>query len=200
MTEAICKSLNDLSDEELIEDYNNGDIDAFNELYDRYATNIYSFLLRHQIDKAICNDILQILWEKILNKQDEFVLKIKKSHPPFIFKSYIYKMVRNLINDHFRQTKSIFNFSDEKSPILQERSSTEEVYLVDEVIAEEKLFKLISAIEQLPHNLRETFLLIKEAGLSLKEVAEIQEISIETAKTRRRYAYEKLKPYLEAMK
>jgi DNA-binding CsgD family transcriptional regulator len=36
--------------------------------------------------------------------------------------------------------------------------------------------------------------------LSLKEVAEIQEISIETAKTRRRYAYEKLKPYIEAMK
>ena len=188
-----------ISDETLIEQYNKGDIDSFHTLYQRFATDIYTFTLWHRLDKAIANDILQIVWEKIILKQDDFVLKIKRSHPPFVFKFYLYKMVKNAISDHFRHHSKEVSMTDNEDSYHAEVEA--ELTTMDEdMIAEEKYKKLIAAIEALPYAQRETFLLIKEAGLSLKEVAEIQEISIETAKTRRRYAYDKLKPYLEAMK
>lgn len=192
------KSESFISDETLIEQYNSGDIDSFHVLYQRFATDMYTYALRHRLDAAVANDILQIVWEKIILKQDDFVLKIKRSHPPFVFKFYLYKMVKNAILDHFRHHSKEITMEDNEDSyhaVIEAELTT----LDEDMIAEEKYKKLIGAIEALPYTQRETFLLIKEAGLSLKEVADIQEISIETAKTRRRYAYDKLKPYLEAM-
>lgn len=183
------------SDEYLIECYNLGDIRAFDELYLRYKNVAYNYAVRLSGSREIANDVYQSTWLKIVDKSDDFVLKINKGDPPFFFKSYFYAMLRNAIFDKkFKEGKNV-EFDESYLDDDSANNSTENL-----VFAEATVLNLLRAIDELPLQQKETFLLIKECGLSLKEVAEVQGISIETAKTRRRYAYEKLKPILEGMK
>lgn len=184
------------SDEHLIEHYNSGDLRAFDELYRRYKRPAYNYALRLSGSNENANDIYQSAWLKIIEKSDDFVIKIKKGDPPFVFKLYFFTMLRNAIFD--KVNKESKNVELDDSFFNNESFATNSAE--SEVVAEVIIASLLSAIDDLPIQQKETFLLIKECGLSLKDVAEIQGISIETAKTRRRYAYEKLKPILESMK
>lgn len=181
------------SDEHLIELYNSGNEQAFDELYSRYNTIAYNYAVRLAGSQELADDAYQAVWLKVIDKRDEFVLKIQRGDPPFMFKSYFLTMLRNAVFDkkgrrnHELFVEESFNNDD----------SHGDNSLESEVIAEANIANLLSVIDGLPDNQKETFLLLKEAGLSLKEVAEVQGVSIETAKTRRRYAYNRIKPILE---
>ena len=56
----------------------------------------------------------------------------------------------------------------------------------------------MQAIAQLPVDQKEAFLLKEEAGLGVEEIANTTGVPFETAKSRLRYAYRKLKQTLEA--
>ncbi|MFT6907929.1 MAG: RNA polymerase sigma factor (sigma-70 family) [Oleiphilaceae bacterium] len=187
------------SDEALIEKYNFGDIKAFDELYSRYSAISYNFVLRQGIEVHRANDVFQTVWIKIIERKDELMLKIKKSHPPFVFKAYMFTMLRNASHDIYRKSKKFVSIDQDE---LIAYSAIENILndLDSQIIAEEKYVYLVKAIEALPPLQREIFLLIKEADFSLQEAASALGISVETAKTRRRYAYEKIRPFLEAMK
>lgn len=183
------------TDEYLIEQYNRGKTSAFTALYERYQKLSYAFLQRKNISKSNADDVFQTVWSTIINKTDDFVVKIRRSDPPFKFKSYLYKMLQNACVDIARQNAK-FDPIDDEGCNLNLLSPSVESTLIDE----EKLKIVLKVIESLPQLQKETFLLIKEHGFSLEEVAEFLGISIETAKTRRRYAYEKVKSVLESMK
>ena len=69
---------------------------------------------------------------------------------------------------------------------------------VDESIEDVSLKNdLVKAIESLPHNQQATLRLFYVENYSLKEITEIQQISIGTAKSRLFYAREKLKQFLK---
>lgn len=184
------------SDEHLIELYNSGNEQAFDELYSRYSQKAYNFTMRMAGSRELANDVYQTVWLKIIDKKDDFVLKINRGHPPFVFKSYFYTMLRNAVFDRKGYGKHEVQFEESD----QSEYSESENSIESEVIAEANISTLLSAIEKLPVHLKETFLLLKESGMSLKEVAEIQGVSLETAKTRRRYAYNKIKPILESFR
>lgn len=184
-----------LSDEHLVELYNSGDMLAFDELYHRYEYSAYNYTVRLAGSRDEGNDVYQSVWLKIVDKRDDFVLKIKKDDPPFIFKSYFFAMLRNAIFD--KKGKNKYDVELDESTLNDADHANNN--LENEVIAEANIASLLNAIDSLPFHQKETFLLIKECGLSLKEAAEVQGISIETAKTRRRYAYNRLKPILEQM-
>ena len=57
----------------------------------------------------------------------------------------------------------------------------------------EILLAVQAAIASLPLEQRQAFCLREEFGFSVKEIAEIQDISVEAAKSRLRYAYGKLR-------
>ena len=56
---------------------------------------------------------------------------------------------------------------------------------------------LIAAVEQLPPDQREAFLLQAEGGVSVEEIADATGVSFETAKSRLRYARKALRQWLK---
>jgi len=56
-----------------------------------------------------------------------------------------------------------------------------------------KIFQQLQLISELPDEQREAFLLREEAGMSLAEIAEVTGVNIETAKSRLRYAVNRLR-------
>ena len=66
-----------------------------------------------------------------------------------------------------------------------------------QAIGEELKARMRKAIDALPEEQREVFLLREEADLSFKEIADIVGISENTVKSRMRYALTKLRELLE---
>jgi len=65
-----------------------------------------------------------------------------------------------------------------------------------QVQGEQQLARLQTAIAQLPEAQREAFLLKENTGLSVEQIAEITGVNTETAKSRIRYAVNKLRQSL----
>ena len=65
-----------------------------------------------------------------------------------------------------------------------------------QVSSREQAKALLDAIEQLPEDQREAFLLQAEGGMSVEDIAVAIGVTFETAKSRLRYARNKLKTLL----
>ena len=63
--------------------------------------------------------------------------------------------------------------------------------------ARQEAARVLAALEALPEEQREAFLLHEEGGLSVGEIAEVTKVGPETAKSRLRYALAKLRQALE---
>ncbi len=61
----------------------------------------------------------------------------------------------------------------------------------------ESVERLLGALEDLPSEQREAFLLREEAGLGVSDIAQTTGVSRETAKSRLRYAVARLRQALE---
>ena len=64
----------------------------------------------------------------------------------------------------------------------------------DQLVEREQLLRrVVAAVDALPVAQREAFVLQQEAGLSLDEIAQVTGVNVETAKSRLRYAFAKLR-------
>ena len=190
-----------MADEALIERYNNGDAAAFDILYERHRKQFYNYLVKTTNDASLAEDIFQICWEKIIEKRDEFVLRIHAGDPPFKFINYMYTMGRNAWLDHTRSSAykghvSMETEEGELSPLAG--LSNEESSNPDQSYRHQKLLgKINEAIAMLAPEQREAFLLTRDNHLTLEQVAEIQGVGRETVKSRNKYALQKLKHLLQ---
>jgi len=105
------------------------------------------------------------------------------------FLSWVMRIAHNLIIDHFRRLKqmSVTSNDDYESDLFNSRKFSDanvEDTLVNVQIRKD-VRKLIS---HLPDDQREVVILRHYAGLSFKEIAELTDVSINTALGRMRYA------------
>lgn len=75
-----------------------GEKEAFGELYDQYASRIYRFIKIHLDNDSQAEDILQETFLKAWLALPK--LKLENLN----FSAWLYKIARNLVNDHYRQT------------------------------------------------------------------------------------------------
>lgn len=190
-----------MDDEALIERYNNGDTAAFDILHERYRKTFYNYLVKTTGDAALADDIYQSCWEKIIERRDEFVLRIQAGDPPFKFASYLFRMGKNAWLDHTRSSAYKYQVSidaddDDISPLSG--ISSDDAANPDEQYRQQRLLdKINEAISLLPPDQREAFILTREGRLTLEQVAEIQGVGRETVKSRNKYALQKLKQLLQ---
>ncbi|WP_067521931.1 sigma-70 family RNA polymerase sigma factor [Endozoicomonas ascidiicola] len=191
-----------MADEALIERYNNGDAAAFDILYERHRKQFYNFLVKTTRDTSLAEDIYQTCWEKIIEKRDEFVLRIHAGDPPFKFINYLYTMGRNAWLDHTRssayKTQISMTSEDDDEPSPFDGISDDDSSNPDERYRHQQLLnKINDAISLLAPEQREAFLLTRDNRLTLEQVAEIQGVGRETVKSRNKYALQKLKHLLQ---
>lgn len=154
---------------------------AFAELYTRYAHIVYAYCLRVIADREKAHDIFQDTFMR-------FYQSAERHESLDNVKGYILTISRNLcLNEKKRMKEQMVEFDETLyNPGLSRDAERNE------------LLKLIAmAIELLPHDMREAFILREYQGLPYSEMTVILNIKIETAKVRVFRARQKIKEILE---
>jgi RNA polymerase sigma-70 factor, ECF subfamily len=162
---------------------NNGEKEAFVELYTRYRARIYAYAFRMVGEREKANDIFQETFTRIYQRRDPERTVLNVS-------AYIFTSARNICLNAMRDSKPTTAVEDFHQVVYQ--PSHENVELV-------RLVK--TALELLPPDHREAFVLREYDGLSYQEIADITGRSLATVKIHIFRAKEKLRkilaPYLE---
>ncbi|MBW1756626.1 MAG: RNA polymerase sigma factor [Deltaproteobacteria bacterium] len=183
--------MSDLRDEVLLAAYREGDSGAFETLLGRYRGPIFNFLLRSVRDRGRAEELYQDVWMKVIERCDEFRGDAK-------FSTWLYTIARNLSIDHQRKMKfrghASLDASEPRSgQAIGERVShfgpSTEQLAIGGVVRE----RIARAVEALPEEQREVFLLRQLQGLAFREISEVVGVPANTVKSRMRYALERLR-------
>ena len=183
-----------LSDEDLMLRYCAGDAAAFDLLYGRHKGGVYRYLLRQLREPATADELFQDIWLNLINARERYSVQAK-------FTTYLYRIAHNRLIDHFRRHNGMATLSldqrddpdDDPIDVPADPTQTPEARRW----AEEQLTRIVELVENLPSAQREAFLLHEEGGLHVDAIAESTGVNRETAKSRLRYALNKLRQGLE---
>jgi RNA polymerase sigma-70 factor, ECF subfamily len=175
-----------LSDEELMLAYAAGDAAAFESLYLKHKVPVYRYMLKLCRNEAVAEELYQEVWMKLIKARENYQVKAK-------FTTYLYKLAHNQFIDHYRKqnVRIVIEQSievDDVEPDKTSRNNPEKQTQINETIN-----KISELLDSLPNEQREVFLLREEAGMSVPEIAETLSINQEAAKSRLRYAINKLR-------
>ena len=182
--------MEELDDTTLMLRYRDGDVRAFECLYQRHKTMLYRYLQRMCKQPEMANDVFQETWSKVIAQRERYEVRAQ-------FKTFLYTIARNAALDTMRRNSAqhINEWSDidEHTHQLVDGSQSPEV----EAAALQLQRDLKQELDKLPAAQREVFVLFEDAELDLHEISIITAVSVETAKSRLRYAVSKLRNALQ---
>jgi RNA polymerase sigma-70 factor (ECF subfamily) len=197
-------------DAQLMSRYAKGDVAAFETLYGRHKGPLYRYFLRQCGDPEAAAELFQEVWVRIIKARERYEPKAR-------FTTYMYQIGHNCLVDHYRKTgRSLTDGNGEPladelpDPLAEELDpafASNRWSLVDweqgpadsapgpEAASSgaQRAARLWSALEALPPEQREAFLLHEEAEMGLPEIAAVTGANAETVKSRLRYAVKKLR-------
>lgn len=182
------------SDEQLMQNYCNGDNKAFEILYSRYKNSIYHYFYRQVETSAIADELHQDVWLKIIKSSSQFSEQSS-------LKTWLFTIAHNRLVDYYRHKQVIVAENKQSSPVEQiEQEHFENNFNPVEdpgyTLHASQLKELLSnAIANLPREQKDVFILYEQSGLSLKDIAYITGNSFESTKSRLRYAVKKLRQH-----
>src|SRR5437764_6097435 len=174
--------LSRLSDQELINLFNAGNVHALEVLVLRHKDKLYTFIFFLVKDKYLSEDIFQDVFIKIID-----TIRGGRYTEEGKFLPWAMRIAHNLCVDHFRKVK--------RTPIIRNSDDQDifEVLNFTEDSAEIKMIKRQSynrvrdMLDLLPEDQREVIILRHYADMSFKEIASLTNCSINTALGRMRY-------------
>lgn len=154
--------------------------EPLDQVWDRYSHRLKAFIRSRVWDDAEAEDILQ---EVFIRVHRHLCCQPDWNKP----ESWFYQIARNLIIDHYRRRRELVELSDTlpAEPALPEEDPEAELAL-----------SLKDMIDELPEPYRQALLLTEYQGLSQKQLAESQGLSLSGAKSRVQRAREKLRDML----
>jgi RNA polymerase sigma-70 factor (ECF subfamily) len=168
--------------------YRAGDADAFSRLYERHKGPLYRYFLRQCSGAAVAEELFQDVWLNLIRARAQYTVQAK-------FSTYLYRLAHNRLVDYYRRQSSAaaLAWTDGAGPPIEDAPSSDEREPEQEVQRRLQMERLMSLLQALPEVQREAFLLREEAGLSVEEIAETTGVERETAKSRVRYAINRLR-------
>lgn len=183
-------------DEVLMLRYKEGDLSAFEVLLERYQQPLFNFVYKFCSDYHQSQDLVQEVFLRIIRTAKNYEARAK-------FTTYLYTVAHNICIDHLRRKKTRRTISM-NDPLDAEGELTVEDTMKDERANPEREFQqenfakaLHDAVEQLPPEQKEVFLLREQMNLQFDEIAKIVGCLPSTAKSRMRYALQSLRQKLE---
>ncbi len=179
----------DIEDGELMVRYAGGDLRAFEILYRRHRSPLYRYLARHTRDPDIANDLFQEVWSKVIASRARYEPRAK-------FTTFLYRVAHNCFIDHCRRScRRTGRATASREELDLENALPAAAADLPDARAEhaQTLARYRVALAALPAEQRDAFLLYEESGLSLEEIGQVTGVSMETAKSRLRYALAKLR-------
>ena len=175
----------ELNDTALMMRYQDGDMAAFETLYNRHRGPLFRFLLRQIGNQQFAEDVFQEVWGRIIRNNEKY-------RPTAKFTTYIYHIARNCSVDHYRRMNKQHDTISEGDDGAEEPAA-KTGNPVAAASNRDTRNALSDALHALPVEQREAFLLKEESGMSLDEIATVTGVSRETVKSRLRYALGKLR-------
>ena len=176
------------SDEALCHRIKNGDEYAFKVLFDRYYEPLYRFFCHRGMEFALAEDMAQDIFVRVWQKRNSL-------DPSKAIKAYLYQAAANEIGMFLRK-KSV---RDAHATDVLHQNSTGS-YTSAEFDQKEFIAK---TVQSLPETLRNVFILHRYDGLSYKEIAQLQAVSIKTIESRMskalKYLRKELLPLVQAI-
>jgi RNA polymerase sigma factor (sigma-70 family) len=176
------RTLDHVSDTDLILAFQNGDTGAFENLILRYKDKVFSSILFFVKDSYLAEDLFQDVFIKIID-----TLKNKRYTEEGKFLPWALRIAHNLCVDYFRKVKRApaIRTSDNKDifELLQISEDAPDARVMQGQSHE----RVRRMLDLLPEEQREIIVLRHYANLSFKEIAVITNCSINTALGRMRY-------------
>lgn len=173
----------DMPDATLIKLYVAGGEEALEVLIKRHQAKIYGFIFAKVSNPDLADDIFQDTFIKVIH-----TLKSRRYNEEGKFLPWVIRIAHNLIMDHYRKEKrnQVINDSEE-IPLFMFLKDDSDI-IESAMIKEQIEVDLRILIEELPHDQRQVIMMRIYQDLSFKEIAELTEVSINTALGRMRYA------------
>jgi RNA polymerase sigma factor (sigma-70 family) len=185
-----------VSDYELIQRFIKGEQSCFEQLIYRHKNKVFAYISLYIRDQALAEDLFQDTFMKVIQS-----VRAGKYQDNGKFVSWVMRIAHNLIIDHFRRIKQMNTVSndDYESDIFNSKKLSEST-IEDDIIKRQIQKDVRKMITLLPDDQREVVILRHYAGLSFKEIAEITDVSINTALGRMRYALINMRKLMEEKK
>ena len=155
----------ELSDDDLFCLTQNGDLEAFNQLFKRYERKVYMYCMRVLLDDDMARDAFQEAFMRLYEH--------RKSYDGRNFMVWFFTIVRNVCLNMRRNKKTTVPF--ETSSANETDAEVKDVVLHDQIVL---------ALNRLPIDYREALVLYEYDGYSYQEIADITGASIATVKIR----------------
>jgi RNA polymerase sigma-70 factor, ECF subfamily len=180
----VLDDLNSMNDANLIEQFRNGNSDAFNLLVNRWQKPIYRFAFRYFGNPSEADDITQKTFIKAYQKL-ELLNDAEKFSP------WLYRIAAHICIDQARR-----NDRRKTSPLETwiESSEVATSLTPDVTLEKSELGSLMQkALLSIPDDQRTVIILKEYEGLKFREIAEILDESENTIKSRMYYGLKTLR-------
>jgi len=188
------------ADEPLMLRFAAGDIAAFDTLYGRHSLGVWRYVLRGVREPAVADDLLQDVWFAVARQAPSY-------QPTARFKTWLFTMAHNRMVDYFRTAKhhvsldgaGAGNDDTAQGDLADTLAADSGFGPVAQLQSRQQAAALVKAVEQLPNDQREAFLLQVEGDMTVEEIATSTGVNFETAKSRLRYARKTLRQCLKEL-
>lgn len=172
-----------LSDQELVKKYINGDNYSFEVLLNRHKNRVFAFIMSKIKNKDLSEDIFQDTYVKVVNS-----LQKGKYNEEGKFLPWVMRIAHNLVIDHFRKQKKMHMVRSNNDFDIFDVIKDDSINVDDRLIRDQIFNDLRALINLLPKDQREVLKMRYFEEMSFKKIAEYFDISINTALGRMRYA------------
>lgn len=173
-----------LTDAQLIKLYIKGSEEALATIIKRHQHKILAFIYSKINDRDVAEDIFQDTFVKVIK-----TLKSGKYNEEGKFLPWVIRISHNLVIDYFRRNQRMPKFeAKDKEFDLLTLLSDELPNVESQMIKSQIDNDLTKLIEQLPEDQKEVLYMRLYRDMSFKEIADITDVSINTALGRMRYA------------
>lgn len=168
----------------LIEELRDGNVNAFEQLYDSYYKRVFSFAKSYLYNKENAEEIVQDVFLKIWEKRSD--LTTKKS-----FDAFLFTISKNAILNTIRKSKHEKAFLEYKK-----MNPGNNIFLEEELNFKELEEIYQSAISQLSQRKQQVYLLSRKKFLTHSEISKQLGISIKTVENLMGSAIMEIKRYV----
>lgn len=189
-------TMKNLDDSVLLKCYIDGDEKAFEVLLMRHKDKIYRFILLKVKDQLLAEDIFQETFIKVIR-----TVKLGSYNEDGKFLPWVMRIAHNLVIDHFRKANKVRMISESSSKNEEfnifSTLALEDMNIQDQITSDELKTQMVSLIDHLPDTQRDILKQRIFQDLSFKEIADMEDISINTALGRMRYALINMRKLIE---
>lgn len=189
---------NELSSEVLFDLYHKGNMSAFTTLLERHKKMIFGLIFRYIRNTSQAEEVFQDVFYKICKNKDQFRESVS-------FKSWIATIAKNTSIDFLRkQKKELGTLSLDEMPhsgldrpLNEQLKDENTANPLDVANFKSEDASINDLLDELPVEQKETFVMKVMMDMTFEEIAESMNVSVNTAKSRHRYALKALRSILK---